>query len=85
MVQFDEWFAVNETFNVESWEGDEVGFVVRLESVDGVTNLFDLDCAGEGCFLRIVALKLRKAYVRTFDLLGSESHTSTPCLSFAMQ
>lgn len=43
---------------MESWESDEVGFVVGLESVDGVTNLFDLDGAGEGSFLRIVALKL---------------------------
>ena len=70
---------------MESWEGDEVGFVVGLESVDGMTDLFDLDCAGEGCFLRIVALKLQEAHVRTFGLLGSESHTSTPCLSFVMQ
>ena len=55
---------------MESWEGDEVGFVVRFESVDCVTDLFDLDCAGEGCFLRIVALKLQKAYVREFGLVG---------------
>lgn len=45
---------------MESWEGDEVCFVVGFESVKGVTYLFDLYCAGEGCFLRIVALKLQK-------------------------
>ena len=70
---------------MKSWEGDEVGFVERFESVDGVTDLFDLDCAGEGRFLRIVALKLQQAYVRDFGLVGSEKHTSTPCLSFVMQ
>ena len=55
---------------MESREGDEVGFVVGFESEDGVTDLFDLDCSGEGCLLRIVALKLQKAYVREFGLVG---------------
>ena len=43
---------------MQGWEGDEVGFVVRFEVVDGVTDLFDVDCAGEGCFLSIIALEL---------------------------
>lgn len=32
---------------MEGWEGDEVGFVVGFEGVDGVTDLFDVDCPGK--------------------------------------
>ena len=46
---------------MESWEGDEVGFVERFESVEGVTDLFDVNCARKRCLLGIVALKLERA------------------------
>ena len=55
---------------MEGWEGNEVGLVERFESVEGVTDLFDVDCAGKGCFLGIVALKLEKGYVSEFGLGG---------------
>lgn len=55
---------------MKGWDGDEVGFIVGFEGVDGVTDLFDVDCAGKRCFLGIVALKLEKAYVRGFGLAG---------------
>lgn len=29
---------------MQGWEGDDVGFVVGFETVDGVTDLFDVDC-----------------------------------------
>ena len=51
---------------MEGREGDEVGFVEGFEGVDGVTDLFDVDCAGKGGFLGIVALKLQKAIVSGF-------------------
>ena len=70
---------------MERWEGDEVGFVEGFESEEGVTDLFDVDCAGKGRFLGIIALKLEKAYVSVFGSVGSGSHTCTPCLSFVMQ
>ena len=43
---------------------------MRLESVDGVTNLFDLNCTGKRCLLGIVALKLETAYVRRLGFVG---------------
>ena len=55
---------------MEGWQGDEVGFVVGFERVEGVTDLFDVDRAGKGCFLGIVALKLEKAYVSGFGSVG---------------
>ena len=55
---------------MEGWEGDEVGFVVGFESVDGMTDLFDVDCAGKGCFLGIVTLKLQQAIVSGFGYVG---------------
>ena len=70
---------------MESREGDEVGFVERFESKKGVTDLFDVDCAGKGRLLGIVALKLEKAYVSVFGSVGFKRHTCTPCLSFVMQ
>ena len=70
---------------MERRKGDEVGFVKRFESKEGVTDLLDVDCAGEGRFLGIVALKLKKAYVSVFGSVRYETHTSTPCLSFVMQ
>ena len=70
---------------MESREGDEVGFVERFDRKEGMTNLFDVNCAGKGRFLGIVALKLEKAYVSVFGWGGYEMHTSTPCLSFLMQ
>ena len=50
-----------------------------------MTDLLDVDRAGEGCFLSIVALKLEETYVRRIELMGFKSRTSTPCLSFEMQ
>ena len=55
---------------MECWEGDEVGFIVGFESVDGMTDLFNVDCAGKGCLLGIVALKLQQAIVSGFGLGG---------------
>ena len=37
-------------------EGNEVCFVVGGDGEDGVPDLFYVDCAGEGCFLCVVAL-----------------------------
>ena len=45
---------------MEGWQGDEVSFVMGFECVDGVTDLFDVDCARKRCFLGIVTLKLKK-------------------------
>lgn len=70
---------------MKSWEGDEVGFVKRFESVDSVTNLLDMDCTGKGCFLRIVSLKLEKADISAFGWVGLRRYTCTPCLSFVMR
>lgn len=56
VVEFDEWFTVNEAFDMEGWEGDEVGFVVCIYSEKGMANLFYVNCSGEGGFLSIVAL-----------------------------
>lgn len=70
---------------MKSWKGDEVGFVERFESVEGVTDLLDMDCAGKGCFLRIVSLKLEKVDISAFGWVGLRKHTCTPCLSFVMQ
>lgn len=44
-VEFDEGFAVDETFDVEGGEGDEVGFVVGGYGEEGMSDLFDVDCA----------------------------------------
>ena len=41
-----------------------------FERVEGVTDLFDVNRAGKGCLLGIVALKLEKAYVSRFWSLG---------------
>ena len=44
---------------MEGREGDEVGFRGGGgggDSEEGVANLFDVDCAAEGGFLRVVAL-----------------------------
>ena len=54
---------------MEGWKGDDVGFVVGFEGVDGVTDLFDLYCTGKGCFLGVVTLKLERSYVRVFGLV----------------
>lgn len=41
---------------MEGGESDEVGFVVGGDGEERVTDLFDVDCAGEGGFLGVVAL-----------------------------
>ena len=52
---------------MEGWEGDEVGFVEILESIEGMADLFNMYCARERCFLGIVALQLeKKEHVRRF-------------------
>ena len=56
VIELDEGFAVDETFDVEGWEGDEVGFVVGGYGEEGVADLFDVDCSGEGGFLGVIAL-----------------------------
>lgn len=58
IVELDEGLAVDEAFDVEGGEGDEVGFVVRGEGVDGVADLFDVNRAGDRGFLGVVALEL---------------------------
>ncbi len=58
LVQLDEGTAVDETFDVERRERDEVVFVVFGEVEDGVSDLLDVDCARERGFLGIVALQL---------------------------
>ena len=60
---------------MQGWEGDEVGFVVGFEAVDGVTDLFDVNCAGKGCFLSIVALELEQ---RTLVWLGLHGKNVIP-------
>lgn len=46
-----------------------------FESVDSMADLLDMDCAGKGCLLSIVTLKLERAYVRGLGLIGQERHT----------
>ena len=41
---------------MEGWESDEVGFVVGGYGEEGVADLFDVDCSGEGGFLGVIAL-----------------------------
>ena len=55
---------------MEGWEGDEVCFVVGFERVEGVTDLLDVYRTGKRRLLGIVALKLEKAHVRVFRLVG---------------
>jgi hypothetical protein len=55
-VELDEWVAVNQAFNVQGWDGDEVVFVVSIQMKEGVAYLFDLDCARKGGFLSVVTL-----------------------------
>ncbi len=44
-IKFDERFAVDEAFDVEGGERDEVGFVVGGDGEKGVPDLLDVDCA----------------------------------------
>lgn len=41
---------------MEGGKGDEVGFVVFLEVEEGAAELLDVDAAGEGGFLGVVAV-----------------------------
>ena len=70
---------------MEGWEGDEVGFVEILESIEGMTDLFDMYCAREGCFLGIVALQLERKNTLGGSYQDLERHTCTPCLSLVIQ
>jgi len=42
---------------VERREGNEVGFIVFLQCKDGTAKLLDIDTAGEGGFLGVVAVE----------------------------
>lgn len=55
-VQLDEGTAVDETFDVEGRERDEVVLVVFGEVEKSVSDLLDLDCARERGFLGVVSL-----------------------------
>lgn len=56
---------------MEGGEGDEVGFVIASgDSEEGVADLFDVDCAGEGGFLSVVALELGGVLVRCCNCGG---------------
>ena len=44
-VELDEGTAVDESFDVQGWERDEVVFVVFVEVEDGVPDLLDVDGA----------------------------------------
>lgn len=58
---------------MEGGEGDEVGFVVGGYGEEGVADLFDLDGAGEGGFLGVVALELREGtLLMRWGFVGSE-------------
>ena len=46
-IEFDKRFAVDEAFDVERGERDEVGFVVGGYGEEGVPDLFDVNCARE--------------------------------------
>lgn len=41
---------------MEGGERDEVSLVVGGDSEESVADLLDMNCAGEGCFLGVVAL-----------------------------
>ena len=56
VIELNEGLAVDETFDVEGWEGDEVGFVVGGYGEEGVADLFDVDCSGKGGFLGVITL-----------------------------
>lgn len=63
--ELDVWRAAYQGFDMEGREGDEVGFrfvggVRGCEREEGMADLFDVDGTGEGGFLGIVALKLRR-------------------------
>lgn len=43
---------------MQIWEGDEVRLVECWYREDCVSDLLDVDCAREGCLLRIVAFQV---------------------------
>lgn len=68
-LEFDVGGAGYEGFDVEGREGDEVGFgdgggIWGGKGEEGVADLFNVDGAGEGGFLGVVALELERGYVR---------------------
>lgn len=67
LLQFDEWRSVDKGFDVQVREGDQVPFLLRRivlirtwgsERQQSMSDLFDLNGAGEGCLLGVVSLKL---------------------------
>lgn len=70
LFQFDIGRAGDQGFDVEGGQGDEVGLglirgVGRGESEEGVADLFDVDGAGEGRLLGVVALELMVSHQDT--------------------
>lgn len=68
LLQFDKRRSVDKGFNVQVREGDQVPLLLRRivlirtrrsEGQQGMSDLFDLDGAGEGCLLGIVSLELQ--------------------------
>ena len=63
--KFDVRGAAYQGFDVEGGKGDEIRFrlagrVGRCEREEGMADLLDVDGAGEGGFLGVVALELRR-------------------------
>lgn len=61
-LELDEGGAEDEALDVQGGEGDEVGFLLAFlgggDGQDGVADLLDVDCAGEGGLLGVVALEV---------------------------
>ncbi len=64
MVELDEGFAVDKTFNMQGRNGHEVAFgliVGKGQGEEGMADLFYVNCTGEGSFLSIVSFQLLKS------------------------
>lgn len=64
MVELDEGFPVDKTFNVQSRDRQKVAFgliVGKSQREQGVADLFYLDRAREGSFLSIVSFQLLRS------------------------
>lgn len=44
-VEFDVWVAVDKTFDMERWKGNEVGLIKRSNFQKSMSNLFNLNGA----------------------------------------
>ncbi len=64
MVELDEGFPVNKTFDVQRRDGHKVAFGLTIGKRQGeqsVADLFYLDRTGEGSFLSIISFQLLKS------------------------